>query len=121
MQKVNVYLELEKALKMLNIDWTEIEWGHLKTSGCSNNRKNEALLKPDYSQEELETFKQSVKDLGDYLDIPDEERLFGVVVFRNDAWIERHYLDKHWRWRYTYKPEYNAFLKDADERIDTGE
>ena len=44
MQKVNVYLELEKALIMLHMDWTEIEWSHLKTSGCcsSNNRKNEA-------------------------------------------------------------------------------
>lgn len=121
MQKVNVYLELEKALKMLNIDWTKIAWSHLRTNGCSNNRKNEALLKPDYSQEELEVFKQDVKDLGDYLDTPDEEQLFGVIVFKNDAWIERRCFDKHWRWRYAYKPEYDAFLKDANERINTGD
>lgn len=123
MQEVNIYLELEKALKMLQLDWTDIEWSHLRSTCCYNinNKKHEAILKPDYSREELEAFKQNVKDMGDYLDIPDEEQLFGVVVFKNDAWIERRYFDSHWRWNYTRKPEYEAFIKGADERIDTGE
>jgi hypothetical protein len=119
MQKVNIYLELEKALRMLHMDWTDIEWGHLK-SCCynTNNKKNEAIL---YSQRELEEFKQNVRDLGDYMDMPDEQQLFGVVVFRNGAWLERRYFDKHWRWHYTCKPELEAFIHNADERIDTGE
>ena len=122
MQEVNIYLELEKALKMLQLDWGDIEWSHLRSCCYKiNNKKNEAILKPDYSQGELEAFKQDVVALGDYLDIPDEQQLFGVVVFRNGAWLERHHLDKHWRWHYTRKPEYEAFIKTADERIDTGE
>ena len=123
MQKVNIYLELEKALKMLVKDWADIEWSHLKSSCCynTNNKKHEAILKPDHSRKELEAFKQNVQDMGDYMDIPDEQQLFGVVVFKNGAWLERIHLDKAWRWHYTYKPEYEAFIKDADERIDTGE
>ena len=122
MQKVNVYLELEKALMMLHMDWTDIDWSHLRSCCHSlNNKIREVILVSDYFKEDLEHFKQGVKDMGDYLDIPDEQQLFGVVVFRNGAWLERHYFDKHWRWHYTRKPEYEAFIKGADERIDTGE
>lgn len=122
MQKVNVYLELDKALKMLYMDWTDIEWSHLRSCYySSDNKKQEAILRPHYSKEDLVDFQQNVKDMGNYLDIPYEQQLFGVVTFRNGAWLERHYLDRHWRWHYTRKPEYEAFIKDADERIDTGE
>ena len=122
MQEVNIYLELEKALKMLRMDWTDIDWSHLRSCCRSlNNKIREVILVSDYFKEDLEPFKQGVKDMGDYLDIPDEQQLFGVVVFRNGAWLERRYFDKHWRWHYTRKPEYEAFIKNADERIDTGE
>lgn len=122
MNHVNIYLELEKALKMLHMDWTDIDWSHLRSCCHSlNNKIREVILVPDYFEEDLEHFKRSVKDMGDYLDIPDEQQLFGVVVFRNCAWLERRYLDKHWRWHYTCKPEYEAFVKNVDERIDTGE
>ena len=121
MQKVNVYLELEKAIMMLHMDWTEIEWTHIRCCCYSlDNKRQEVILRPDHSKEDLGDFHQNVKDMGNYLDISDEQQqqLFGVVVFRNGTWLERRYFDKHWRWHYTCKPEYEAFIKDADERIE---
>jgi len=121
MQKINVYLELEKALMMLHMDWTDIEWSHIKCCCYSlDNKRQEVILRPDHSREDLGDFHQNVKDMGNYPDIPDEQLLFGVVVFRNGTWLERRYFDKHWRWHYTCKPEYEAFVKNVDERIETG-
>lgn len=58
MQKVNIYLELEKALKMLHMDWTDIEWSHLRCCCYSlHNTRDEVLLKPDHSMEDLGNFQ----------------------------------------------------------------
>lgn len=105
----NAYNELDKTLTKLAIDWNEIEWGHIS---CNNK---EALLKPGYTKEDLEKYKGAIERIGDYDNGFGSQKLFGVVVFKDGTWLERREYDGSEWWNYSYKPTYEAFIKDSGE------
>lgn len=117
----DVMIELQYALDGFGYKWEDIEWATLELELRGFNTKR-ALLKPGYSNQDLEQFKKDVTDLGQY----DEghrsrQNLFGDVVFKDGAWLSREEGNGSEWWHYNIKPTYEAFIKDANERIDTGE
>lgn len=108
----DVMAELKEALKKLNYKWTDIEWAVLALElGGFNTKK--ALLKPGYSDRDLNQFKNDVVSLGQYDGgFNSRQQLFGDVVFKDGSWLSRHVYDGFERYHYNIKPTYEAYIKD---------
>jgi hypothetical protein len=104
--------ELKQALKKLNCKWTDIEWAVLTLElGGFNTKK--ALLKPGYSDRDLNQFKNDVVSLGQYDGgFNSRQQLFGDVVFKDGSWLSRMEYDGSEWWHYNIKPTYEAYIKD---------
>lgn len=116
----NVMKELQYALDEFGYKWEDIEWAVLELRFGGFNA-NKALLKPDYSNQDLEQFKKDVISLGQYDSGYGLQELFGDVVFKDGTWLSRGEYDGSEWWHYNIKPTYEAFIKDANERIGAGE
>lgn len=71
-----------------------------------------ALLKPGYSDRDLNRFKNEVDSLGQYDEGYGRQQLFGDVVFNDGSWLSRHEYDGSEWWHYNIKPTYEAYIKD---------
>ena len=106
----NVMAELQYALDGFGYKWEDIEWSVIKLElGGFNTKK--ALLKPDYSNQDLEQFKKDVTSLGQY-EQGGRQELYGDVVFKDGTWLSREGYDGSEWWHYNIKPTYEAHIKD---------
>lgn len=108
----NVMKELQYALDEFGYKWEDIEWAVLALElGGFNTKK--ALLKPDYSNQDLEKFEKDVTNLGQYDEgYSSRQNLFGDVVFKDGTWLSRREYDGSEWWHYNIKPTYEAYIKD---------
>lgn len=107
----NVMAELQYALDKFCYRWEDIEWAVIDLElGGFNTKK--ALLKPDYSNQDLEQFKKDVTALGQYNSGYGHQELFGDVVFKDGTWLSRGEYDGSEWWHYNIKPTYEAYIKD---------
>lgn len=114
---INIMEELNDDLKREGKNWADIEWAYIR---CNVNQI-EATLKPEYSMDDLEHFMEILKDMGWYDDEHGWQDLYGVVVLKQGGWFTRKEMDGAEWWQYNIKPTFEAFIKDADERMDTEE
>lgn len=104
----NVMAELQYALDKFCYRWEDIEWAHL------NNKANErdAIIKPGYSKDDMDKFKEDIINMGQYDDGYGGQELFGDVVFKDGTWLSRGEYDGSEWWHYNIKPTYDAYIKD---------
>ena len=103
---INIMEELDDNLKQVGKNWTDIEWAYVR---CNVNQ-TEALLRPEHSMNDLESFRVALKDMGCYDDERGWQDLYGVVVLQ-DGWFSRKELHGSEWWFYNTKPTFEEFLE----------
>lgn len=106
----------------------KVEWLYLRSENISHfrnegiiepeNKDFEVILKPGYTIEELEDVLNTIDVL--YYSGYGSQEIFGVVIFKDDSWLERGEYDGSEWWSHKTKPQFSAYQKLFEMTDETG-
>lgn len=106
----------------------KVEWLYLRSENISHfkdegliepeNKDFEVILKPGYTIEELENVLNTIDIL--YYSGYGTQEIYGVVVFKDNSWLERREYDGSEWWSHKVLPQFSAYQKIFEMTDETG-